>query len=68
MPTLPLPYNPPPVDGQVDIVEDRAAALEADITRLLNDLSITGPGSEIDEPKNEDNVHFLSSGFSAEQA
>lgn len=63
MPTLPLPYNPPPVDGQVDIVEDRAAALEADITRLLNDLSITNPGSEIDEPKNEDNVYFLSSGF-----
>ena len=63
MPSLPLPYNPPTVnDGPDPIVEDRAAALEADITRLLNDLNITSPQSELKEPKLEDNVYFLSSG------
>lgn len=62
MPTLPLPYNPPAIGGTNHIIEDRAAALEADITRLLNDLNITTPQSELKEPKLEDNVHFLSSG------
>ena len=59
MSTLPLPYTPP---GQQSIVESRESDRNSDVTRLINDLNITPPGSEIKEQKNENNVYLLSSG------
>ena len=56
MSTLPLPYTPP---GQQSIVESRESDRNSDVTRLINDLNITPPGSEIKEQKNENKVYLL---------
>tara|TARA_R100000963_G_C4642227_1_gene105857 strand:- start:87 stop:680 length:594 start_codon:yes stop_codon:yes gene_type:complete len=59
MPTLPLPYSVP---GRQSLLETRESDRGGDVTRAVNALGLTLPGSSIEEIKSEDNVFLLGSG------